>query len=117
MVLKRQAQPVSDEVVEDLFRAVAENDRQAYGPDFDYYRDIVAKNPPDPWVCIPHKVTGESVGIDLFTATLDDIMERCGFPEDKRDFVLRLYRGYLLDRLPYWPPEQVPDDIPILQPQ
>ena len=117
MVLKRQVQPVSDEVVEDLFRAVAENDRQAYGPDFDYYRDIVAKSPLDPWVCIPHKVTGESVGINLFTSTLDDIMERCGFPEDKRDFVLRLYRGHLLNRLPYWPPEQVPDDIPILQPQ
>ena len=103
---------VSDEKQECLLRKVRERNNQIYPSDWDFYEDGVANSPTDPWVSIPHRETGKPVGINLFTDTLDDIMTKCGFPDDQREMVLRLYSSHLRDRLPYW---EAPDRIPLLE--
>ncbi len=52
-----------------------------YPADWDYYEEVVAKNPPNGEVTIPHRITGDPVRIDLLTVTPDEIIEQCGFPD------------------------------------
>lgn len=116
MVLERRTRSsVSPELEQKLLGEIEERDNRIYHPDWDFYEEMVAKAPPSGRVGVPHRVTGEMVGINLLTDTLDDIVARCGFPEHERDETLRFYRSYLLDRLRYRDKSEVPARIPLLE--
>lgn len=86
-----------------------------YPADWDYYEDVVAKNPPNGKVTVPHKVTGDLVGVDLLTCTPDEIVKQCGIPDKMRAESLRAYRLFLEARLPYWDRRLLPETIPLLE--
>ncbi len=85
-----------------------------YPADWDYYEEVVAKNPPNGEVTIPHRITGDLVRIDLLTVTPDEIIEQCGFPDHLQEQSLEPYRLFLKARLPYWDQRLLPDSIPLL---
>ena len=86
-----------------------------YPSDWDYYEDVVAKNPPNGKVTVPHKVTGDLVRVDLLTYTSDEIVKRCGIPDNMREESLLAYRLFLKARLPYWDQHLLPESIPLLE--
>ena len=86
-----------------------------YPADWDYYKEVVAKNPPNGEVTIPHRITGDPVRIDLLTATPDEIINTRGFPDHPGDQSLEPYRLFLKARLPYWDQRLLPDSIPLLE--
>ena len=113
MVVKRSALPVSDAVKEDLLRRVRERNNRIYPLGWDIHENTVGT--PDPCVSVPHKQTGEPVRVNLFTDTIDDILEKCGFSEDQRETVSRFYRSHLRERLPHWDTDIIPNSIPLLE--
>lgn len=112
MVVKRSASSASDAMKEGLIHRIRERNNRVYPPGRDLREDVGTT--PDPWVSVPHKQTGEPVGVNLFTDTIDDILDKCGFSEDQRETASRFYRSHLLDRLSSWDIDEVPNGIPLL---
>ena len=92
----------------------AEAYSRVYPSDFDYYRDVVANNAPSGLLGIPHRQSGELIMVDLFDISAEDLVEKCGIPENQQEVVLDCYRTYLLGRIPYWDESAVPEHIPLL---
>ena len=109
--------PASPSVTDEspgIQEADTETDSRFYPPGFDYYRDIVAKNPPSGLLGIPHRETGDLVTVDLFVVSEDELVEMCGIPDHQREAALDCYRTYLLGRIPHWDKHDVPNHIPLL---
>ena len=117
MVLeRRRTRPsLSDDAKQAILDKFHERDNRLYPSGWNYYEQVVAKNPPNPIVCVPHQQTGSFVSVNLFADTVDDIMVKCGFPDSEREFTRRFYRSHLLSRLPYWDQDEVPENIPLLE--
>ena len=86
-----------------------------YPADWDYYEDVVANNPPNGEVTVPHKVTGDLVMVDLLTMTSDEIVRQCGIPDHMREESLLAYRLFIKARLHYWDQGCLPETIPLLK--
>lgn len=85
-----------------------------YPSGFDYYRDVVAKNAPSGLLGIPHRQSGEVIMVDLFAVTAEELVKKCGIPENQQETALDCYRTYLLGRIPHWDESAVPEHIPLL---
>ena len=117
MVLRRDSRAATTHLKADFDEAVRgeqEHIDQLHPADWDYYENVVAKNPPNGEVTIPNKVTGDPVRIDLLIATPDEIVNRCGISDHLREHSLEPYRRFLKARLPYWDQGLIPDSIPLL---
>lgn len=101
--------------IEDAIREAQEFADQRYPADWDYYEQVVAKNPPNGKVTVPHKNTGELVLVDLLAITPDEIVEQCGIPDHMREESLMGYRLFLKAQMAYWDRQLLPDTIPLLE--
>ncbi len=100
--------------LDEAIREAQEGLDQFYPADWDYYEDVVAKNPPNGKVTVPHKITGDLVRVDLLTLTPDEIIEQCGIPDHMREESLLAYRLFLKARLPFWDRRLLPNSVPLL---
>ena len=110
-----KATTASQAELEEAIREAQSRLDEFYPADWDYYEELVAKNPPSGRITVPHKITGTLVPIDLLTITPDEIIEQCGIPDHMRERSLQGYRLILQARLPYWDQNLLPSTIPLLE--
>ncbi len=117
MVLDRNRATATQPQVslDDAIREEQEFADQRYPAEWDYYEQVVAKNPANGEVTVPHKSTGKLVLIDLLTITPDEIIEQCGIPDHMREESLMGYRLFLEAQMVYWDQHLLPDTIPLLE--
>ena len=101
--------------LDEAIREAQELADQFYPAEWDYYEQVVAKNPPNGKVTVPHKSTGELMLVDLLTITPDEIIEQCGIPDHMREESLMGYRLFLEAQMAYWDRHLLPDTIPLLE--
>ena len=101
--------------LDEAIREAQELADQFYPAEWDYYEQVVAKNPPNGKVTVSHKSTGELMLVDLLTITPDEIIEQCGIPDHMREESLMGYRLFLEAQMAYWDRHLLPDTIPLLE--
>ena len=114
MASKRTSTSTVPETFEEAVERIEQRDNERYPSGWDYYDNMVSDSP-DGTMCIPHGITGESIGVDLFEDTFEEIAKKCAIPEDRQGAALVLCRDYLLRRMPYWNKNEIPARIPLLE--